>query len=90
MSTVITGIARTPIGRYGGSLSPLRAVELGARAISAAVERSGVEPTSIDEVVFGQVLQAGEGQITARQAAVRAGLPMEIPALTVNKVCLSG
>ncbi len=90
MSTVITGIARTPIGRYGGSLSPLRAVELGARAISTAVERSGVEPTSIDEVVFGQVLQAGEGQITARQAAVRAGLPMEIPALTVNKVCLSG
>ena len=90
MSTVITGIARTPIGRYGGSLSPLRAVELGARAISAAVERSGVEPTSIDEVAFGQVLQAGEGQITARQAAVRAGLPMEIPALTVNKVCLSG
>ena len=90
MRTVITGIARTPIGRYGGSLSPLRAVELGARAISAAVERSGVEPSSIDEVVFGQVLQAGEGQITARQAAVRAGLPMEIPALTVNKVCLSG
>jgi acetyl-CoA C-acetyltransferase len=90
MSTVISGIARTPIGRYGGALSSLRAVELGASAIAAAVERSGVEPPAIDEVIFGQVLQAGEGQITARQAAVGAGLPMEVPAMTVNKVCLSG
>src|SRR5690554_1918836 len=90
MSTVISGIARTPIGRYGGALSSLRAVELGASAIAAAVERSGVEPPAIDEVIFGQVLQAGEGQITACQAAVGAGLPMEVPAMTVNKVCLSG
>lgn len=83
-------MARTPIGRYGGALSSLRAAELGAGAIAAAVERSGVEASSIEEVVFGHVLQAGEGQITSRQAAVRAGLPMEVPCLTVNKVCLSG
>ncbi|HSJ29627.1 MAG TPA: acetyl-CoA C-acetyltransferase [Acidimicrobiia bacterium] len=90
MNAVITGIARTPIGKYGGGLSPLRAVELGGHAIAAAVERSMTDPGAIDEVVFGQVLQAGEGQITARQAAVRGGLPMTVPSLTVNKVCLSG
>ncbi|CAN5752286.1 acetyl-CoA C-acetyltransferase [soil metagenome] len=90
MSSVITGLARTAIGRYGGLLSPLRAVELGGVAIAAAVERSGVDPGSIDEVVFGHVLQAGEGQITARQAAVAGRLAMTIPAVTVNKVCLSG
>jgi acetyl-CoA C-acetyltransferase len=90
MSAVITGIARTPIGKYGGGLSPLRAVELGGHAIAAALERSGTDPGAIDEVVFGQVLQAGEGQITARQAAVHGGLPMTVPSLTVNKVCLSG
>jgi acetyl-CoA C-acetyltransferase len=90
MSSVITGLARTPVGKYGGALSPLRAVDLGGAAIAAAVERSGVDPTDIDEVVMGHVLQAGEGQITARQAAVRGGLPMTIPSLTVNKVCLSG
>jgi acetyl-CoA C-acetyltransferase len=90
MSSVITGFARTPIGRYGGALASLRAVELGGAAIAAAVERSGVDPAAIDEVIVGQVLQAGEGQITARQAAVRAGLAMTIPSLTVNKVCLSG
>ncbi|HEX2153838.1 MAG TPA: acetyl-CoA C-acyltransferase [Acidimicrobiia bacterium] len=90
MSTVITGYARTPIGRYGGALSPLRAVELGGAAIAGAVDRAGIDPTAIEEVVFGHVLQAGEGQITARQAAVRGGLPMTVPSLTVNKVCLSG
>ncbi len=90
MSTVITGIARTPIGRYGGALAPLRATELGGAAIAAAVARSGVDPGAVDEVVFGHVLQAGEGQITARQAAVNGGLGMTVPALTVNKVCLSG
>jgi acetyl-CoA C-acetyltransferase len=89
-SSVITAIARTPIGRYGGALLPLRAVELGGEVIRSAVERSGVEPSVFDEVLFGHVLQAGEGQITARQAAVRAGLPMTIPATTINKVCLSG
>jgi acetyl-CoA C-acetyltransferase len=90
MNAVITGFARTPIGKYGGGLSSLRAVELGGAAIAAAVERSGTDPAAVDEVIFGQVLQAGEGQITSRQAAVRGGLPMTVPSITVNKVCLSG
>jgi acetyl-CoA C-acetyltransferase len=90
LNPVITGIARTPIGKYHGSLAPLRAVELGGAAIAAAVERSRVDPASIDEVLFGHVLQAGEGQITARQAAVRGGLRITIPSVTINKVCLSG
>ncbi len=89
-NAVIVGAARTAIGRYGGGLSPLRAVDLGGAAIAAAIERSEVDPGAVDEVVFGQVLQAGEGQITARQAAVRGGLPMTVPSITINKVCLSG
>ena len=89
-NSVITGIARTPIGKYGGSLAPSRAVDLGGAAISGALARSGVDPTVIDEVLFGHVLQAGEGQITARQAAVAGGLPMTVPSVTINKVCLSG
>ncbi len=89
-NSVITGIARTPIGRYNGALAPLRAVQLGGAAINAAVKRSGVDRAEIDEVLFGHVLQAGEGQITARQAAVAGGLPMTVPSVTVNKVCLSG
>ncbi len=89
-TAVIVGAARTAIGKYGGALSPLRAVELGGAAIRAATERSEVSPADIDEVIFGQVLQAGEGQITSRQAAVNGGLPMTVPSLTVNKVCLSG
>ncbi|HEY4606853.1 MAG TPA: acetyl-CoA C-acyltransferase [Acidimicrobiia bacterium] len=87
---VITGIARTPIGRYGGALTPLRAVDLGGAVVAAALEGSRLDPTAFDEVLFGHVLQAGEGQITARQAAVRGGLPMTVPSVTVNKVCLSG
>lgn len=71
-------------------MAPLRAVDLGGAAIAAAIERSSIDPTAVDEVIMGQVLQAGEGQITARQAAVAGGLPMTVPALTVNKVCLSG
>lgn len=90
MNPVITGIARTPIGRFGGAMSSLRAVELGGAAIAATLAQSGVEPGAVDEVIFGQVLQAGEGQITARQAAVRGGIPMTVPSITVNKVCLSG
>ena len=90
MNPVITSSARTPIGKYGGALASKRAVELGGVAISAAVESSGVDPAAFDEVIFGQVLQAGEGQITARQAAVRGGLPMTVPSITLNKVCLSG
>ncbi len=89
-TSVIVGMARTPIGRFNGALKPLRAVELGGLAISAALARAGVDATQIDEVHFGQVLQAGEGQITARQAAVRAGVPMTTPSTTINKVCLSG
>lgn len=90
LNSVITGIARTPIGKYGRSLKPLHAVDLGGVAIGAALERALVDPGSIDEIMFGQVLQAGEGQITARQAAVNGGLPMTIPSVTINKVCLSG
>jgi acetyl-CoA C-acetyltransferase len=90
MGAVITGIARTPLGRFGGALAPLRAVELGSAAIKGALDRSQLDPAHIDEVIFGQVLQAGEGQITARQAAVQAGVPMTVPSTTVNKVCLSG
>jgi acetyl-CoA C-acetyltransferase len=90
MGAVITGIARTAIGRFSGSLSSLRAVDLGAAAIEGALERSGLEADKVDEVIFGQVLQAGEGQITSRVAATRAGVPMTVPAITINKVCLSG
>ncbi|HWB88368.1 MAG TPA: acetyl-CoA C-acetyltransferase [Acidimicrobiia bacterium] len=89
-NSVITGIARTPIGRYGGVFLPLHAVDLGGFAMAAALQRANVDPEVFDEVIFGHVLQAGEGQITARQAAVKAGLPMTVPSLTVNKVCLSG
>lgn len=89
-NSVITGIARTPIGKYGGGLTQLRAIELGGDAIAAALKRSEADPAAFDEVVFGHVLQAGEGQITARQAAVAGGLPMTVPSVTVNKVCLSG
>ena len=89
-NSVITGIARTPIGKYGGSLAALRAVELGGVAVRSAVERSRLAPDMFDEVLFGHVLQAGEGQITSRQAAVAGGLPMTIPSTTINKVCLSG
>ena len=71
MGAVITGIARTAIGRFSGSLSSLRAVDLGAAAIEGALERSGLEADKVDEVIFGQVLQAGEGQITSRVAATR-------------------
>lgn len=90
MSSVIVGIARTPLGRFGGALRPLSAIELGAEAIRAALDRSGLEPSQIDETLFGHVIQAGTGQITARQAASKAGVPMTVPATTINKVCLSG
>jgi acetyl-CoA C-acetyltransferase len=87
---VIVSAARTPIGRFLGGLSGLKAPELGAVAIRAALERAGVSPADVDEVVMGNVLQAGVGQAPARQAALRAGLPAAVPALTVNKVCGSG
>jgi acetyl-CoA C-acetyltransferase len=87
---VIVGAARTPVGRLLGSLASKSASDLGGIAIAAALDRAGVAPGQVEYVIMGQVLQAGAGQITARQAAVAAGIPMTIPALTVNKVCLSG
>jgi acetyl-CoA C-acetyltransferase len=87
---VIVSGARTPIGRFLGGLAPLSAAELGAVAVRAAVERSGIDPAGIDEVILGNVVQAGGGQAPARQAAIGAGLPATIPAVTINKVCGSG
>ena len=87
---VIVSAARTPIGKFLGSLSTLSAPELGAVAIRAAVERSKISPSEIDEVIMGNVIQGGVGQAPARQAALKAGLPASISALTVNKVCGSG
>jgi acetyl-CoA C-acetyltransferase len=87
---VIIGGARTPVGRLLGSLASKSASELGGVAIAGALERAGVGPDRVQYVIMGQVLQAGAGQITARQAAVAAGISMSVPALTVNKVCLSG
>jgi acetyl-CoA C-acetyltransferase len=87
---VIVGGARTAIGRLLGSLSGLSGAQLGAIAIRAALERAGLTGDQVDYVIMGQVLQAGEGQIPARQAAVAAGIPMSVPALGINKVCLSG
>jgi acetyl-CoA C-acetyltransferase len=88
--TVIVNGARTPMGRLLGSLRDFSGAELGAVAIKAALERSGVRPDQVQYVIMGQVLQAGAGQIPARQAAVRAGIPMTVPSITINKVCLSG
>ncbi len=88
--SVIVAGARTPMGRLLGSLTSFSATDLGGFAIKAALERAGVSPDQVDYVIMGQVLQAGAGQITARQAAVKAGISMDVPALTVNKVCLSG
>jgi acetyl-CoA C-acetyltransferase len=89
-SSVVVAGARTPIGKFGGGLSDLAAVDLGAVAIREALARSRVAADQVDYVIMGHVLQAGAGQITARQAAIAAGIPKEVPALTVNKVCLSG
>ena len=88
--SVVVSFARTPIGRLNGALASLPAVELGGIAIAAALERGGVSPDQVDRVVMGQVLQAGQGQNPARQAAAKAGVPMAVPAMTVNSVCLSG
>jgi acetyl-CoA C-acetyltransferase len=88
--SVILGGARTPIGKLSGSLAGFSATDLGGLAIKAALERAGVAPDQVDYVFMGQVLQAGAGQITARQAAANAGIPMTVPASTINKVCLSG
>ncbi|MFG6194619.1 acetyl-CoA C-acetyltransferase [Nonomuraea sp. JJY05] len=89
-SSVIVAGARTPIGKLLGSLSGLPAVDLGGIAIKAALERARVAPEAVEYVIMGQVLQAGAGQIPSRQAAVKAGIPMTVPSITINKVCLSG
>jgi len=88
--TVILGAARTPIGKLGGGLASLDATELGGTAISAALERAGVEPEQVQHVVMGQVIQAGQGQIPSRQAQIKAGIPKEVSSETINKVCASG
>jgi acetyl-CoA C-acetyltransferase len=87
---VIVAGARTPTGKFRGAFAGLKAVELGAHAIRAAVERAGVTGDQIDYTIMGHVLQAGAGQITSLQASIGAGLPKDVPAITVNKVCLSG
>ncbi|MAT04209.1 MAG: acetyl-CoA C-acyltransferase [Acidimicrobiaceae bacterium] len=89
-ATVIVAGARTPIGKMSGALSSQSAAELGGAAIAEALRRAGVEPDQVDHVIMGQVLMAGQGQVPARQAAVNAGIPMRIPSVNVNKVCLSG
>ncbi len=88
--SVIVSSARTPIGKLSGAFASLSAMDLGGFAIKAALERAGVSGDQVDYVLMGQVLQAGQGQMTARQAAVNGGIPMSVPAMTVNKVCLSG
>jgi acetyl-CoA C-acetyltransferase len=88
--TVILGTARTPFAKMGGALASKSATELGGEAISAALERSNVDPEQVQQVVYGQVLQAGQGQIPSRQAQIEAGIPREVPSETINKVCASG
>jgi acetyl-CoA C-acetyltransferase len=88
--TVILGTARTPFGKMGGGLSSLDATDLGGKAITSALERSDVDPEQVQAVVYGQVLQAGQGQIPSRQAQIKAGIPREVPSETINKVCASG
>src|SRR5581483_11735905 len=90
MGSVIVAGARTPIGKFGGAFKDVPAVDLGGYAIRGALERSNVRGEDVDYVIMGQVLQAGAGQITARQAAINGGIPQEVPAITINKVCLSG
>lgn len=89
-TSVIVAGARTPMGRLLGSLKSFSGADLGGFAIKAALDRAGIGGDQVQYVIMGQVLQAGAGQIPARQAAVKAGIPMNVPALTINKVCLSG
>ena len=88
-SYIVAG-ARTPIGKMSGALASFSAAELGGFAISAALERAGVSPDEVEHVIMGQVLMAGQGQVPSRQAAVKAGIPMSVPSVNINKVCLSG
>jgi acetyl-CoA C-acetyltransferase len=88
--SVILGTARTPFGKMGGGLKSLDATDLGGTVIEAALDRSGVAPEQVEQVVFGQVLQAGQGQIPSRQAQIKGGIPKKVPSETINKVCASG
>ncbi len=90
LTPVIIAATRTPIGKYLGGLSPLPATKLGAIAIAEAVKRAGIDAAQVDEVIMGHVVQGGAGQAPARQAAIHGGIPAEVPALTINKVCGSG
>ncbi len=90
MNPVICSIARTPLGKFSGAFTPLTAMELGGVAMRGALDRAGLPADNLDEVIYGHVIQAGQGQITARQAARKADVPMTVPATTINKVCLSG
>src|SRR3954454_14386750 len=89
-STVILGTGRTPFGKLGGALGSLKATELGGKAIAAALERAEVKPDEVQHVAFGQVLQAGQGQVPSRQVQIKADIPKEVSSETVNKVCASG
>ena len=88
-SYIVAG-ARTPIGKLSGALAGFSAAELGGFAIAEALARAGVKPEEVEHVLMGQVLMAGQGQVPSRQAAVKAGIPMSVPAVNINKVCLSG
>src|SRR4051794_2350611 len=88
--SVILGTARTPFGKMGGGLKSLDATDLGGTVIEAALDRAGIAPEQVEQVVFGQVLQAGQGQIPSRQAQIKGGIPKEVPSETINKVCASG
>lgn len=90
MATVISSIARTPIGKFRGGFTPFTAMDLGGFAIAAALERAGLNGDQIDEVLFGHVIQTGQGQVTSRQAAFKGGIPMTVPSMTIDKACLSG
>ena len=87
---VILSAVRTPIGKFMGGLSPLSAPELGAKVVAESVRRAGIEPRQVDEVIMGNVVQAGLGQNPARQAALKGGLDPRVAAMTINKVCGSG
>ncbi len=87
---VIVAALRTAVGKFGGTISRIPASELGAKVISALLQKTGVKPDQVSEVIMGQVLTAGVGQNPARQASIRSGLPDMVPAMTINKVCGSG
>src|SRR3954447_15788505 len=88
-SYIVAG-ARTPVGKMSGALASFSAADLGGFAIKAALERAGISPEQVEHVLMGQVLMAGQGQVPSRQAAAKAGIPLSVPAVNVNKVCLSG